>query len=316
MLSSKPFEIPPYLMNLCKNLPSKPMAIVGAGHPVIMESTRKVTHAGLVDPTFIGDASEIQKIAENMNWDISSYRLIATSDEEKSCETATSLATHHEVALLMKGHVHSDSLMREALKPGIGLRTDNRASHIFHMTIPGDDRVLFITDGALNVAPSTGTMVDIVGNAVGLAHALGNTEPRVAILSGTESLIDSMPSSLNAAEVVRRANNGAIKGAIVDGPMAFDSAVSLHAAKIKGIESLVAGSADILVVPNIEMGNGLFKMMVYFMSGLAAGVVMGARVPVVLTSRADPPEARFAATAIATIVSHSAEESISNNLTF
>jgi phosphotransacetylase len=175
------------------------------------------------------------------------------------------------------------------------------------MTIPGRDKVLLITDGAVNVAPTVNTRMDIIRNAVDMAHALGNPQPRVAVLSGAEVVNPSMPSSVEGAEIVARAANGEIDGCIIDGPFAFDLAVSPEAAEIKGIDSPVAGRADIIVVPNIEMGNGLFKMMVYFMSGLAAGVVMGAAVPIVLTSRADPPEARFAATLIAAILAHGNE---------
>ena len=173
------------------------------------------------------------------------------------------------------------------------------------MTVPDQERILMITDGAVNVAPDTATKIDIINNAVLLAHALGNKRPRVALLSGTEVATKSMPSSMAAAEIKRKAKAGAVPGADVDGPFAFDNAISPNAAKLKGIEGRVAGQADILVVPNIETGNSLFKMMVYFMSGLAAGVVMGATVPIVLTSRADPPEARFAAAAIAAIVASS-----------
>lgn len=301
MLSEKPFEFPTYLEDLYRDLPRRPMAVAGAGHPMAMESARRAADAGLIEPVLVGDVGDIRIIAKDMDWDISAYRLVPVDDEAAACEASVALAGRKEVAALMKGHVHSDAIMRAALNRNSGLRTERRASHVFHMTVPGHNRVLFITDGALNVAPDAGTKLDIVSNAVGLAHALGNPEPRVAILSGTESEIESMPSSVDAAEVVRRANNGAITGALVDGPFAFDNAVSPQAADLKDIDSPVAGAADILVVPNIEMGNGLFKMMVYFMSGLAAGVVMGTRVPIVLTSRADPPEARFAATAIATI---------------
>jgi len=168
--------------------------------------------------------------------------------------------------------------------------------------------VLLITDGAVNVAPTINTRMDIIRNAVDMAHALGNTNPKVAVLSGAEVVNPSMPSSVESAEIIDRARKGEIDGCIIDGPFAFDLAVSPDAARIKGIDSLVAGQADIVVVPNIEMGNGLFKMMVHFMSGLAAGVVMGARVPIVLTSRADPPEARFAATLIAAIIANRDED--------
>ena len=192
--------------------------------------------------------------------------------------------------------------MRAILERETGLRTDRRTSHVFHMTIPRSDKVLYITDAAINVAPNVDIKMDILQNAIDMVRPLGITEPHVAILSGTEVVNPSMPSSVEAAEVVKRANNGEVTGAIIDGPLAFDNAVSREAAKIKGIDSPVAGNTDVILVPNLESGNILFKQMVYFMSATAAGVVMGAQVPVVLTSRADPPEARFASTAVAAIV--------------
>ena len=204
----------------------------------------------------------------------------------------------------MKGHLHTDALMKAVVNRKHGIRTTRRLSHVFHMTIPDDEQVLMITDGAVNVQPDLDTKIDIINNAVEMAHTLGNLNPKVALLSGTESVLPAMPSSVDAAKVVKRANAGEVKNATVDGPFAFDNALSPDAASVKGMDGPVAGRADILVVPNIETGNGLFKMMVYFMSGLAAGVVMGAAVPIVLTSRADPPEARFAATAIAAIVAN------------
>jgi phosphotransacetylase len=170
------------------------------------------------------------------------------------------------------------------------------------MTLPGRDRVIHITDAAINVHPGVSEKLDILLNAVELAHNLGMAEPKVAMLSGSETVNPAMPSSVEADEVVRLANNGAASGAIVDGPFGFDNAVSPEAARIKCVDSPVAGQADILVVPNLEAGNFLFKQMVYFMSATAAGIVMGAKVPVVLTSRADPPEARLAAAAIASII--------------
>ena len=302
MLSKTPFEIPAYLVELGKGLPAIPMAVAGAGHPVVMESARQGADAGFIEPILVGDAADIGTIAADMGWDVSQIRILAADGEEGACRTAAALASGNEVAALMKGHVHSDALIRAVLNREAGLRTGRRASHVFHMTVPGRSRLLFITDAALNVAPDANAKLDIIQNAVDVAQALGKPEPKVALLSASETAIEAMPSSIEAAEVVRQARDGAITGALVDGPLAFDGAVSAEAATLKGIEGPVAGQADILVVPNIEMGNGLVKMMVYFMSGLAAGVVMGARVPIVLTSRADPPEARLAATAIAAII--------------
>jgi phosphate acetyltransferase len=302
VLSKIPFEVPAHLMARVRGLAPVSMAVAGADHLVALESVRQATDAGLIAPVLVGDTLTIQRLAAEMDWDVSGIRLEHSDDERGSVERAVALARGGEVTSLMKGQVHTDALMRAVVSRDTGLRTDRRLSHIFHMTVPGRDRVLYITDAAINVAPDADTQLHIVNNAVQLAHAMGTDDPKVAMLSATESVLAAMPSSVVAAEVVRRAGNGEVKGAVVDGPFAFDNAVSIEAAMVKGVDSPVAGTADILVVPNIEMGNGLFKMMVYFMSGLAAGVVMGAAVPIVLTSRADPPEARLAATAIAAIV--------------
>ena len=302
MLSKIPFEFPAYLGDLTRALAPVPMAVAGAGHPLVMDSARRAARAGFIMPILIGDADEIAAVARDIGWDLSAVRVVLAGDERQACETAAALARGGEAAAIMKGHVHTDALMRALLARDAGLRTDRRVSHIFHMTLPGRERVLHITDAAVNIQPEVDAKLDIVRNAVDLARRLGMTLPKVAMLSGAETVNPSMPSSVEAAEVVRRAANGGIAGAIVDGPFGFDNAVSPEAAKLKGIDSPIAGAADILVVPNLEAGNFLFKQMVYFMSATAAGIVMGAKVPVVLTSRADPPEARLAAAAIAAIV--------------
>jgi phosphotransacetylase len=302
MLSKIPFEFPPYLGDRAAALPPLSMAVVGAGHPLVMDSARRAAEAGFIEPVLVGEADEITEIARQTGWDISRFRLIPADGEAPASEAAAALARGGEVAALMKGHIHTDALMRAILTRSAGLRTDRRVSHIFHMTLPGRDRVIYITDAAVNIQPDVGEKLDIVLNVVELAQKLGMESPKVAMLSGAETANPSMPSSIEAADVVRLANNGAVKGAVVDGPFGFDNAVSPEAAHIKGIDSPVAGQADILVVPNLEAGNFLFKQMVYFMSATAAGVVMGAKVPVVLTSRADPTEARLAAAAIASIV--------------
>lgn len=301
MLSDLPFEVPQYLIDLSDGLARQPMAVAGADNLMVMWSARQATEAGLIDPVLVGDTDEIGALAETMGWDVSGFRLVEAPGEKEAPAAAVALARAGEVSFIMKGHVHTDALMAAVVNRETGLRVGRRLSHIFHMTVPGSERVLMITDGAVNVAPDVDTKLDIINNAVALAHALGKPNPHVAVLSGTETPIPSMPSSMEAAEVVTRARAGEVQGAVVDGPFAFDNAISPEAAELKGITSPVAGNADILLVPNIETGNSLFKMMVFFMSGLAAGVVMGAKVPIVLTSRADPPEARFAATAIAAI---------------
>lgn len=304
MLSQKPYEIPPYLLAKCKGQAPVLTAVAGADHPVAMESARQAASHGLILPVLVGDQDLIRSIAQTMDWNISGCRIVNSPGEDKAPAAAVALARGHEVSALMKGQVHTDALMSAVVNRDTGLRTGRRLSHIFHMTIPERDRVLMITDGAVNVLPNTDTKMHITQNAVDLAHALGNTNPKVALLSGTESVLDAMPSSVDAAEVVKRANNGEITGATIDGPFAFDNAISPDAARLKGVDSPVAGHADILVAPNIETGNGLFKMMAYFMSATAAGIVMGAQVPIMLTSRADPPEARVASAALAAIVAH------------
>ncbi|MEQ8319037.1 MAG: bifunctional enoyl-CoA hydratase/phosphate acetyltransferase [Rhodospirillales bacterium] len=301
MLSTHPFEVPQGLMDKARALPPVAMAVAGADHPVALESARQASDEGLIIPTLVGNKYDIHKIADDMGWDISDVRIVDSKPEDHAADAAVQLASANEVQALMKGQLHTDAIMRAVVQRDAGLRTDRRISHVFHMTVPGSDQALMISDAAVNVAPNESTLMHIVLNAVDLAHALGYETPKVAMLSGSESVIESMPSTLLARQIVERANSGEVENAHVDGPFAFDNAVSPDAARMKGIGGPVAGQADILAVPNIEMGNGLFKMLVYFRSALAAGVVLGAKVPVVLTSRADPPEARLAASAIAQI---------------
>ena len=301
MLSTEPFELPASLIAKAQVNDPVAMAVVGADHPVALDSAKQATEAGLIIPTLIGDDSQIRELADEAEWDVSNISIVNAAPEGPTANAAAALASRGEVQALMKGQIHTDALMRGVLNRDAGLRTDRRVSHVFHMTVPGSDQALMITDGAVNVAPDEKTMMDVVYNAVGLAHALGYERPKVAMLSGSESVIESMPSTVLAARIVERAKAGEIENADVDGPFALDNAVSPAAAELKGITGPVAGQADILAVPNIEMGNGLFKMLVYYRSALAAGIVLGAKVPVVLTSRADPPEARLAATAIAQI---------------
>ena len=302
MLSDKPFQVPPYLLDRIEGTDRVRMAIAGADHPIALESARQGADAGIIEPVLVGDADVIRAAARDIDWDVDAYAIVDAVGEERAPAAAVALAKSGEVSSLMKGHLHTDTLMKAVVNREHGLRTARRLSHVFHMTIPDNDRVLMITDGAVNVQPDLDTKIDIINNAVEMAHTLGNPNPKVALLSGTESVLPAMPSSVDAAKAVKRANAGEVKNATVDGPFAFDNALSPEAAALKGMDSPVAGQADIVVVPNIETGNSLFKMMVYFLSGLAAGVVLGATVPIVLTSRADPPEARFAATAIAAMV--------------
>ncbi|MGI9333120.1 MAG: bifunctional enoyl-CoA hydratase/phosphate acetyltransferase [Gammaproteobacteria bacterium] len=301
MLSNAPFACPPELMQLAAGGAPIPAAVVDAGGPLAVESTRMAQEAGLIDPYLVGDEAMVRALAERAGWDLHGVRIIDAAGESRIADQATALAREGKVDLLIKGQIHTDTLMRAVLKRDAGLRLRRRISHVFHMTIPGRPGSLCITDAVVNVAPDVDTRMDIVRNAVGLMHALGKDEPHVAVLSATEQVNDGVPSSVEADEVRRRAEAGQVKGARVYGPLAMDNVLSPDAARIKGINSPVAGDADVVLVPNVEAGNALYKLMVYLMSATAAGVVLGTRIPIVLTSRADPPEARLASVAIATV---------------
>lgn len=254
-----------------------------------------------MEPVLVGDRTAITAAAERIDWDIGGFEIVDAADEATAGMAAAKLCGDGAADALMKGHIHTDAFVRGILSRDSGLRTGRRLTHVFHMTVPDDDKVLLITDAAINVAPDIETRLQAAANAVDLAIALGIESPKVAVLSASEEATEAMPSTLDAAEITARAVS-AIPNASVYGPLAFDNAVSPEAAAIKGIDHPVAGHADILLVPTIETGNALFKIMVYFMSACAAGIVMGANVPAILTSRADPPEARLAAAAIAAIL--------------
>lgn len=304
MLSTLPFKAPSRLLDLAARHDPVAMAVIGADDRLPMESAAAAARQGLIEPVLIGDEKLIRRIAEEIGWEIGGYEILDVTDEAAKAARGAELAGSGRVRALMKGQIHTDQLMRAVLNRNAGLRTGRRVSHIFHMSTPDSDRELLITDAAVNVAPDIDGLMDITRNAVELSRRLGHDRPKAALLSGTETPIPSMPSSELMAELARRANDPlhGIAGADIHGPLAFDNAISPDAARIKGISHPVAGAADILVVPNIEMGNGLFKMMVYFRSACAAGIVTGAKVPIVLTSRADPPEARLTAAAIASLI--------------
>lgn len=301
MLNSNPIECPAFLLDNASALPPVPTAVVNAGTSLAMESARLAHEQGLITPVLVGDKQQIQTIAQDLGWNISSITVVDTLDETAAAEAAVSLARHNEVHSLMKGDIHTDTLLRAVLNKETGLRTGSRLSHVFHMSVPNSEQTLCITDAVINVLPNLDTKLDIARNATSLLHAMGNKNPNIALLSATEVPTQAMPSSLEAEEIAKQAAAGAIPGATVDGPLALDNAVSDEAAKIKGIKSAVAGNADVLLVPNIEAGNIAFKLMVYLMGATAAGVVLGAKVPVVLTSRADAVAARLASTALASI---------------
>jgi phosphate acetyltransferase len=302
MLSNNPVECPKSLLKMAQAYPPVRTAIVSAGAHLPMASAEAATKARLIEPVFFGRAEEIKKQAAMLGWDISEYELYDATDEMQAAELAAEAASTGNVSSLMKGDIHTDVFLKKLLNKQWGLRTGHRLTHIFYMSVVGHERGLMITDGAVNVQPDFETSKSIVSNAAILAQALGIAKPNVAILSATEEPSIAIPSSIHASNLAKWTSEN-IDNVQVCGPLAFDLAVSPEAARIKKIDHPVAGNADIIVVPDIVTGNALFKMMVYFMGACAAGIVLGAKVPIILTSRADPPEARLASAALASIIS-------------
>jgi len=255
--------------------------------------------AGLIDPVLIGPEASIRAIAEREARDLAGCTIDDVERPVDAARHAAQLAHDHRVAVLMKGSLHTDELMSVVIARGAGLRTGRRISHVFVMDLPTHDRPLLVTDAAINIAPSLAVKADIVRNAIDIARALGIDVPKVALLSAVETVNAAIPSTQDAAALTEMAARGEISGAILHGPLAFDNAISAAAARIKGIESPVSGDVDILVVPGIEAGNILYKALVYLANALAAGVVAGAAVPIILTSRADSPASRTASAAVA-----------------
>lgn len=256
----------------------------------------------LIEPVLVGPPEKLDATAKLAHVDIAPYRMVATEHSHGSAARAVELCRSGECEALMKGSLHTDELMHEVMQQATGLRTERRLSHVFVMHVPTYPRILFITDAAINIYPTLEDKADIVQNAIDLAHILGIARPKVAILSAVETVTPRITSTIDAAALCKMADRGQIVGGIVDGPLAFDNAISLKAAKIKKIESPVAGSADILVVPDMESGNMLAKQLEYLAEAESAGIVLGARVPIILTSRSDSAAVRLASSAIAVLV--------------
>ena len=300
MLSNKEIICPNNLLKIARDKGPSKAVIVNAGKKVAILSTKQAVEANLITPIFVGDKTLIKDIAKEINWDISKYEIIHEPIENNTAPIAAKLASEGKVKIIVKGHIHTDVLMKAVLKRDLNLIGKKRLSHIWHMTLQKDDKPFIITDGALNVLPKLETKMHILKNSIDFAKRIGISRPKVSVLSATEEVLDSMPSSKDAQELTKRAKAEGIE-ADVFGPMAFDNSVSEKAAQIKGIKNVVAGKTDILLVPNVEAGNGLVKMMIFFMGACAAGVVIGGKVPVVITSRADDTQARLASMAAAVV---------------
>ncbi len=292
------------LVARAKGLAAIDMAVA---HPCDKESLKgalMAAEAGLIDPILIGPEAKIRAIAEEHGFDLRQHRIVNVKHSHESAAMAVTLVRNGDAEAIMKGSLHTDELMAEIVSRAAGLRTSRRISHVFLMDVPTYPRPIMITDAAINIAPELEEKSHIIQNAINLAHIIGIPEPRVAILSAVETINPKIQSTLDAAALCKMADRGQITGGLLDGPLAFDNAVSIMAAKTKGIKSAVAGCADILVVPDLESGNMLAKQLEYLANALTAGIVLGAKVPIVLTSRADTAETRIASCVIATLIAH------------
>ena len=282
-----------------------PPVKVAVAHPcdqLSLESVLEAARLKLMEPILVGPQGRIRSIAAEHGLDLGGFRIVDAEYSQDSAAKAVELVRAGEADALMKGSLHTDEVMGAVVKRDTGLRTVRRISHCFVMDVPGHDQPLIITDAAVNIAPDLKAKVDIIQNAVDLAHALGATEVRVAILSAMESVNPDVPSTLEAAALCKMADRGQITGAVLDGPPALANAISLQAAAIKKIDSPVAGRANVLVVPNLEAGNMLAKSLSFLADADAAGIVLGAKVPIILTSRADDEIARLASCAVAQLL--------------
>ena len=300
MLSNKKIVCPNNLINVGKKTGNINAAIVNAGEIFPMESVHKAVQHNLINPTFIGNKNEIKKYADKLKWDITRYKIIDENNEDSTAPIAAKLAGEGKVKIIVKGHIHTDILMKAVLKRDLNLIGKKRLSHVWHMTLDKDDKPFIITDGVVNVLPKLEVKMHILRNAVDFANKIGISRPKVAVLSATEEILESVPSSIDADIITKRAKEENIN-ADVFGPLAFDNSVSKKSAIIKKIKNDVSGSTDILLVPNVEAGNALVKMMIYFMGACAAGVVLGGKAPVVISSRSDEAEARLASIAAAVV---------------
>lgn len=282
---------------------TEPVATAVA-HPcddVSLEGAMQAARLGLITPVLVAPPVRLERVAADAGIDLTGARIVAAEHSHDAADKAVELVRKGEAQALMKGSLHTDEVMGAVVKSGTGIRTARRISHCFVMDVPGYSDALVITDAAVNIAPTLETKVDIVQNAIDLASALGVPEIRVAILSAMETVNPKVPSTIEAAALCKMADRGQITGAMIDGPLAFDNAISAAAAQRKGIRSAVAGHANILVVPDLEAGNMLAKSLIFLSGADSAGIVLGARVPIILTSRADSVESRLASSAVASL---------------
>jgi phosphotransacetylase len=295
------------LLERCKTLEAIPTAVAHPCEESALTGAVEAAQAGLIEPVLVGPAAKIEQIAKSANIDLGKLEIVDAPHSVESARKAVDLVKQGRAEVLMKGSLHSDELLSAIVSRDGGLRTGRRISHVFVMDVPTYHKVLIVTDAAINIAPTLEDKVDICQNAIDLVTSLGqdkSEKPKVAILAAVETVTTKMPATLDAAALCKMAERGQITGGILDGPLAFDNAISKQAADTKGIKSLVAGDPDILLVPDLEAGNILAKQLSFLANADSAGLVLGAKVPVVLTSRADNVRSRIASCAVAALVAH------------
>jgi len=300
----------PHLDRLLQAVSAMPALNTAVVHPVgkaALAGALEAAEDGLINPIFVGPEMRIKEVADEANYEINNYQIINSQHSHDSAKIAVEMARDGKASAIMKGKIHTDELMSAVVSREGGLRTGRRMSHVFAFDVPTYSRPLFITDAAINIGPDLETKADIIRNVIDLAHMLDIETPKVAILSAVETVTSKIESTLHAAALCKMADRGQIKGGLLDGPLAFDNAISEESVKIKGIKSDVAGKAEVLVVPDIEAGNMLAKQLEYLARAEGAGIVLGAKVPVVLPSRADDSVSRLAACALAVLIAHNAK---------
>jgi len=292
------------LLERCKALEAIPTAVAHPCEESALTAAVEAAEAGLITPILVGPVAKIQEIARAANIDLGNIEIVDAQHSVESAKKAVELVKEGRAEVLMKGSLHSDELLSAIVSREGGLRTGRRISHVFVMDVPTYHKVLIVTDAAINIAPTLEDKVDICQNAIDLAISLGLDKPKLAILAAVEVVNSKMQATLDAAALCKMSERGQIKGAILDGPLAFDNAISKQAAQTKGIRSQVAGDPDILLAADLEAGNILAKQLSFLANADSAGMVLGARVPVILTSRADSVRSRIASCAVAKLVAH------------
>jgi phosphate acetyltransferase len=292
------------MLERCRELAPVTTAVAHPCEETALAGAMEAAEKGLIVPILVGPEAKIREIAKAHGIKLGQTRIVDTPHSHASAAKAVELVRQGEAELLMKGSLHSDELLGAVVARETGLRTSRRISHVFIMDVPTYHKVLIVTDAAINIAPTLEDKADICQNAIDLAMSLGLRKPKVAILAAVETVNSKMQATLDAAALCKMADRGQIKGGVLDGPLAFDNAISAEAAKIKGIESKVAGEPDILLVPDLEAGNMLAKQLTFLANADSAGIVLGARVPIILTSRADSVRSRIASCGVAMLAAH------------